>query len=167
MSTNLGPNLPESLVSLFSGRDLANKAQVACVLVTEGADGYPHPCIVTPGELVAAGPDTLRLALYENSSASRNLRSHPAATLCLADGGAAYYVKADVEPFETRDQALNGQAVFTVRPRHVLKDVEEGYEVTSGFRFRDLSGDAATLARWQPIVTALSATFADPASNPT
>ena len=159
MSTNLGPNLPESLVSFFSGQDLRDKAQVACVLVTEGADGYPHPCIVTPGELVAADQATLRLALYENSSASRNLRSRPAATLCLADGGAAYYVKADIEPFETKDPALQGQAVFTVHPRHVLRDVEEGYEVTSGFRFRDLSGDASTVARWQPIVTALSGTF--------
>jgi hypothetical protein len=160
MSTNLGPNLPDSLVSLFSGTDLQSKAQVACVLVTEGADGYPHPCIVTPGELVAHNPTTLRLALYETSSASRNLRSRPTATLCLADQGAAYYVKADVEPFEAPDGSLPGQAVFTMRPRHVLRDVEEGYEVTSGFRFRDLAGDQATIARWEPVVSALRATFA-------
>jgi hypothetical protein len=159
MSTNLGPSLPSTLVSLFSGQDLHAKAQVACILVTEGADGYPHPCIVTPGELVASGPDLLRLALYENSSASRNLRERPSAALCLADGGAAYYVKADVEPFASADAALTGQAVFTVRPRHVLRDVEEGYEVTSGFRFRDVRGDDATVDRWRPIVSALAGTF--------
>lgn len=160
MSTNLGPNLPDSLVSLFSGKDLRAKAQIACVLVTEGADGYPHPCIVTPGELVAHDPTTLRLALYETSSASRNLRRHPAGTLCLADTGAAYYVKCDIASYDAHDAMLQGQAVFTVTPKHVLRDVEEGYEVTSGFRFRDLTGDDATVARWQPVVTALAATFA-------
>ena len=160
MSTNLGSSLPDSLVSLFSGQDLGAKAQIACVLVTEGPDGYPHPCIVTPGELVARDHTTLRLALYASSSAARNLHRHPAGTLCLADTGAAYYVKCDIVAFDSSDSALQGQAVFTVTPRHVLRDVEEGYEVTSGFRFRDLSGDEATIARWSPVVTALAASFA-------
>src|SRR5690349_11784089 len=110
LSTNLGPNLPDSLVSLFSGKNLEAKAQTACVLVTDGPDGYPHPCIVTPGELVAQDSSTLRLALYETSSASRNLRRHPAGTLCLADTGAAYYVKCDIEEFASSDPALQGQA---------------------------------------------------------
>lgn len=160
MSTNLGPKLPQPLVELFSGSDLRAKTDMACVLVTQGQDGYPHPCIVTPGELVAGDDSTMRVALYAEASASRNMRSGSPATLCLAHEGAAYYVKADAEPFQTNQPALEGLAAFTLRPRHVLKDAEEGAEVTSGFRFRDLRGESALLERWEPIVTALKATFA-------
>lgn len=159
MSTNLGPLLPDPLVDLLSGDGLRSKIGLAGVLVTKGADGYPHPCIVTPGEVVAGDGSTLRAALYAESSASRNLRSEGTATLCLADGGAAYYIKMDVEPFASAAPAFQGLAVFTLRPRHVLRDAEEGAEVTSGFKFRDLRGDDALLADWQPRVAALRETF--------
>lgn len=160
MSTNLGPLLPPSLVEIFSGNNLPSKVGPAAVLVTEGADRFPHPCIVTPGEIVAGDASTMRLALYPESSASRNLRERRVGTLCLADGGFGYYVKAEAEVFATDDPALRHLAVFTLRPRHVLQDGEAGAEVTSGFRFRDLAGDDHCLAGWEPIVAALRATFA-------
>jgi len=159
MSTNLGPNLPDSLVTLLSGADLRSKVGMACVLVTQGADSYPHPAIVTPGELVAGDTSTLRIALYQESSASRNLRERRVGTLCLAHEGAGYYVKTDAEPFSADAPAFDGLAVFTLKPRHVLKDAEEGAEVTSGFRFRDLRGEDVLLSNWEPIVAALRATF--------
>ena len=127
----------------------------ACVLITQGPDQYPHPCIVTPGEVVALSPSTLRFALYQESSASGNLRARGQATLCFALDGAGYYVKGDVEQTQSDASALDGLAVFTLRPRHVLQDAEPGAQLTSGFRFSDDSGDAACLARWQPIVAAL------------
>jgi hypothetical protein len=129
------------------------------VLVTHGADGYPHPAIVTAGELVAGSPSALRTALYAESSASRNLRERGVGTLCLAHEGAGYYIKADAEPYADNSPALRGLSVFTLRPRHVLKDAEEGAEVTSGFQFRDLRGSEALVQRWDPIVTALRETF--------
>jgi len=159
VSTNLGPLLPAQLVQLFSGLDLRSKAEMACVLVTQGADGFPHPAIVTAGELVAGNPSTLRVALYAESSASRNLRERAVATLCLAHEGAGYYVKADAEPHAAASPAFAGLSVFTLRPRYVLKDAEEEAEVTSGFRFRDLRGEDALLERWKPVVDALRATF--------
>jgi hypothetical protein len=160
MSTNLGPALPEPLVRLFAGDDLQSKIGFAAVLVTpSAADAYPHPAIVTPGEMVTGDAQTLRVALYENSTASRNLRANGAGTLALAHEGAAYYVKFDAEPFPSEAPEFAGQAVFTFRTRHVLKDAEEGAEVTSGFRFKDLAGDAALLSRWEPMVSALRRTF--------
>jgi hypothetical protein len=155
----LGPSLPAALVELFSGIDLASRTEMACVLVTQGADGYPHPAIVTAGELVAGGPSALRIALYAESSASRNLRERGVSTLCLAQDGAGYYIKADAEPYSVNAPALVGLSVFTLRPRHVLKDAEEGAEVTSGFRFRDLRGNEALVQRWEPVVAALLETF--------
>jgi len=159
MSTNLGSSLPSELVDFFSGTNLQSKMGAAAVLVTMGADSFPHPMIVTPGEIVAGDADHLRVALYETSSATRNLRERRVGTLCHAQDGAGYYVKLEAEPFTSTDPALAGQAVFTLLPRHVLKDAEEGAEVTSGFRFKDLAGDESRLAIWQPIVAALRATF--------
>lgn len=160
MSTNLGPLLPQLLVDHFSGADLQSKVGLASVLVTPGADGYPHPAIVTPGEIVASDPSTLRVALYLESSASRNLRERKTGTLCLALDKAAYYVKFDAEPFASDAEAFKGFAVFTLRPKHVLKDTEEGAEMTSGFRFRDLRGEEALLAQWTTMIGALRGTFA-------
>jgi hypothetical protein len=160
MSTNLGPALPDEIVKLFSGDSLRDKIGFAAVLVTpSAADAYPHPAIVTPGEMVAGDAQTLRVALYENSTASRNLKANRAGTLALAHEGAAYYVKFDAEPYASDAAEFAGQAVFTFRTRHVLKDAEEGAEVTSGFRFKDLGGDAALLGRWEPMVGALRKTF--------
>jgi len=159
VSTNLGPLLPAQLVRLFSGLDLRSKTEMACVLVTQGPDGYPNPAIVTAGELVAGNLSTMRIALYAESSASRNLRDRGVATLCLAHEGAAYYVKADAEPHAADSPAFAGLSVFTLKPRDVLKDAEEGAEVTSGFRFRDLRGEDALLERWSSVVDALRATF--------
>ena len=159
MSTNLGPHLPETVQDFFRGDDLTTKVGPAAVLVTLGEDGYPHPCLVTPGELLAGDGSTLRLALYEQSTATRNLRARPTATLCHAQDGAGYYVKVDVSTFPSSDPALEGLATFTLQVRHVLKDSEEGAEVTSSFQFRDLAGSQACVERWLPVVSALRSTF--------
>ena len=159
MSTNLGPNLPDNLQLLFSGADLQSKLGFACVLVTQGADGFPHPCIVTPGELVARDASTLRVALYANSTASRNLGNGSAATLCFDHDGAAYYVKVSTEPVAHAPGSLEGLAVFTLTPRQVLRDIEEGAEITSGFRFRDFRGDQAVLDQWQRVVSGIKESF--------
>lgn len=155
MSTNLGPNLPDSLVALLSGDDLQQHVGTAFLLASAGEDGYPHPCIVTPGEIVAIGPTLLRLALYEGSSASRNLRARPTATLSLVHDNAAYYIKFDASETPSTDPALANLAVFALQTRHVLEDREPGAEVTSGIRFRDLSGDDSVMTRWKPVVAGL------------
>jgi hypothetical protein len=160
MSTNLGPELPQALLDFFSGQNLRDKMGLACVLVTQGADNYPHPAIVTPGEIVAGDASTMRLALYAESSASRNLRARGEATICHAQEGAGYYIKGDVEAYASDVPALKGLAVFTFHPKHVLKDAEPGAQVTSGFRFSDDSGTDAVVTRWEPIVSALRSTFA-------
>ena len=154
MSTNLGPAIPANLLNLLSGNDLPTKIGMAFLLASPGEDGYPHPCIVTPGEIVAASPALMHLALYSTSSATRNLRARKAGTLSLVLEGAAYYIKADAEEIPA-PAALEGLAVFTLTPKHVLEDKEPGAEVTSGIRFSDSRGDAAVLAQWKTVVEAL------------
>src|SRR5688572_5991976 len=123
VSIDLGAALPINLLDLLSGNDLASKVGTAFLLASPGEDGYPHPCIVTPGEIVAASPVLMHLALYSTSSATRNLRARKAGTLSLVFEGAAYYIKADAEEIST-PAALDGLAVFTLKPRHVLEDRE-------------------------------------------
>lgn len=154
MSTNLGPQLPPSVVELLSGEDLSSKVGTAFLLASPGEDGYPHPCIVTPGEVVALSPKVIHLALYGTSSATRNLRVRKAGTLALVLNGAAYYIKADAEE-RPAPAALDGLAVFTLTPKQVLEDKEPGAEVTSGLRFSDSRGEAVVLGQWLTVVGAL------------
>lgn len=156
MSTNLGPQLPPSIVELLAGTDLPGKMGMAFLLTSPGEDGYPHPCIVTPGEVVAASPTLMHLALYGTSSATRNLRTRQAGTLSLVLDGAAYYIKVDAVEV-TSPQVLDGLAVFALTPKHVLEDREPGAEVTSGLHFEDERGEAAVLASWETVVKALRA----------
>jgi hypothetical protein len=154
VSTNLGPQLPPSVNAFLSGNDLAAHLGTAMIFTTTGDDGYPHPCVVTAGEVYAASPTRLHLALYPTSSATRNLRARHVGTLALATAGAAYYVKADAEEVSSPPD-LEDQAVFVLTPRHVLEDREPGAEVTSSFRYTDARGEQAVLAGWQRVVNAL------------
>ncbi len=178
MSTNLGPLLPPRVLAFLSGEALDEKLGIAFLLVTPGDDGFPHPCIVSPGEIVALNASTLHLALHGTSTATRNLRAHAAASLALVLDGAAYYVKVEATELQTSNsfqmgarppnprhmgarppnpQSLFDQdlAAFRLTPRHVLQDKESGAEVTSGFTFSDERGSAAILAQWQSMVNAL------------
>jgi hypothetical protein len=141
-------------VQLLSGDDLPAKIGLAFLLNSVGEDGYPHPCIVTPGEMYAASPSLIRLALYATSSATRNLRARSAATLSLALDGGAYYIKADAKEIPT-PAAIDGLAVFALHPRHVLEDKEAGAEVTTGFRFTDSRGSIAVLEQWSKVLGTL------------
>lgn len=134
MSTNLGDQLPGAIQSLLSGENLLDKAGLGFLLVSQSADEYPHACILSAGEVLASDESTLRLALAAESSTSRNLRIRPAATLCLAADGAAYYIKCKAEPLSSPPEGL---AFFIARIHAVLEDREPSAVVTSGFAFVD------------------------------
>jgi hypothetical protein len=65
----------------------------------------------------------------------------------------------NAEPLRDAPASLAGLAVFTLTPRHVLRDIEEGAEVTSGFRFRDFRGDQVVLEQWQRVVSGIQESF--------
>jgi hypothetical protein len=157
MSRSLGNAMPPAVVALFDGDSLREKAHLVFLIITQDADGYPRPAMLSVGEALARGPSELRLALYSSSSTTANVRRSGKLTLALAHGGLGYYVRATARELAIMDPDLAGLAAFDVVVDDVLEDGEPIAEVTSGFTMR-LSGDGArVVATWEATIRALRA----------
>jgi hypothetical protein len=155
MSRSLGNAMPLTMVTLLDGDKLDEKAHLVFLLLTQDAEGYPRPAMLSVGEVLARGPTELRLALYGGSSTTANLRRTGKLTLVLAGGGLGYYVRATAREIAVTDADLAGLAVFNAVVDEVLEDGEPIAEVTSGFTMR-LTGDGSrVIAMWEATVRAL------------
>lgn len=157
MSRSLGNTLPPALVTLLDGNDLREKASFVLLLLTQDADGYPRPAMLSVGEVLARGPSELRLALYASSSTTANLRRAGKLTLASAHGGRGYYVRASARELAVMDPGLAGLTVFAVTVDDVLEDGEAIAEVTSGFTMRLTADPERTVATWETTMRALRA----------
>ncbi len=155
MSTNLGNRLPASVQALLSGDRLQDKAGTGFLLVSQSEDGFPHACILSPGEVLASDSSTLRLALAAQSSTARNLQVRAAAMLCFAADGAAYYIKGEAMPVPAPPGSPEGIALFLAPIRTVLEDREPSAIVTSGFHFNDHRNEATIHAQWNASINAM------------
>src|SRR5215470_6756472 len=73
------------LVRRLSQQDLPSLLGRALPLLTVDDQGRPHPMLCSYLELLAVGPDVIRLAISARSSARRNLEARGAATLIVAE----------------------------------------------------------------------------------
>jgi hypothetical protein len=111
--------------------------------------------MLSVGEVLARGDDTLRLVLYSSSSTTGNLRRSGRLTLALAAAGKGYYVMAAARELAVLDPDLAGLTVFDATVEDVLEDGEPIAEVTSGFTMRLTADAARTLALWETTIRAL------------
>ena len=154
MSRSLGNQLPASLLPLLDGQNIPSKTGFALLMTSIDGRGFPHPALLSVGEVLAPSPTELRLALYANSSTSNNLRRSGAFTVSLAHGGMGYYVKATARELP---DALPGLAAFQAAVDEVLEDGEPIAQVTSGFTIQ-LTGDGSRVVNaWEQTVAALRA----------
>lgn len=155
MARSIGKTLPAELRSLLSGEDLAAHEGPAFLLLSVTDQGWPHVAMVSVGELVAVGPGHLRVALYPDSTATRNLVRQGRGTIALVYVGAAYYIRCLAEvrrEVELRDGSR--LACFDLRVEDVLKDSAPYATLTSGVTFH-LKDPSAVLPRWEEQVRAL------------
>ena len=157
MSRSLGNELPEALLALLDGQDLGARADLVLLLTTVDPRGYPHPAMLSVGEVLAPDPRTLRLALYRNSATSNHLRRAGAFSIALAHGGLGYYVKATAREVAERPAELARLAVFEAPVDEVLEDGDPIAEVTSGFTIRLTADRDRILAHWERQVAGLRA----------
>jgi hypothetical protein len=141
MSRSLGPALPPALVERLSQRELAGRLGAALSFVTVGADGRPHPMLLSYLEVRAHDAGTVGLVIQARSRTARNLGAGRAATLLVVEPDLVAYVKlspldgplpvAGGEPF--------GLGYFILAVDDVLEDAaadwEGGLRVTGGIRY--------------------------------
>src|SRR5437879_3989755 len=98
MSETLPPVLPETLHRLLDGSDLDGKVGETMELLTVGPEGWPHVALLSAGEVLAATPEEIRLALWPSSQTTANLRRTGQATLTFIQQEGAYYAQLEAAP---------------------------------------------------------------------
>src|SRR5574341_1298494 len=141
MARPLGETLPDVLHELLGGRDLAARIGQAILITTTDTQGWPHPALLSYGEVVAVDRRRLRLALYRTSGTSGNLRRDGKLTLCLIEPAMAYYLKTVAKEEQNPMDGFLELARFEARVEQVLvdqarEDLEPGAGVTGGITFR-------------------------------
>jgi hypothetical protein len=160
MAREVGDTLPDLLCELLSGRDLSARMGEAILVATTDTVGWPHPALLSYGEMVAVDRRRLRLALYRTSRTADNLRRNGKLTVCLIGRDMAYYVKAAVEAAQDPMEGFAHLARFEVRVASVLvdqarEDLEPGARITEGILFDPGRPVEEALQGWQAMVNGL------------
>lgn len=160
MARLVGDTLPDVLLALLDGGDLAGRGGKAVLIATTDAHGWPHPALLSYGEMVAVDRRRVRLATYRESTTSGNLRRNGKLTLCLIEAGLVYYVKGEArveqDPMAGRVHLTRFEAaVRAVLEDQAREDLEPGAGVTGGITFGTGRPAADVLRDWQAVVDGL------------
>ena len=143
MATVLDRRLPDEVMTRLQA-DRSAMEGIAVPICTIDAEGFPHPAMLSYGELAADGPDAFRAAVHGSSTTARNLRARQKLTLLFVDAGVTCYVKARVAGDETPHHSVSGVVVFPCAVESVLVDrVDTSREppavIETGITFRRAS----------------------------
>lgn len=160
MSRLVGSILPRPLLERLHGNDLAERLGTAVLILTSDTAGWPHPAMLSYGEMIAVDPRRIRFALHRTSATAENLRRTRRMTLCFVETGMAYYVKATVgapqDPMSGFPQLARFEAtVQTVLADEARADSEPGAAILTGVRFAPGRPAVAVLCDWQAVMEGL------------
>lgn len=162
MSEIVGSHLPEDLFERLRGANLDTRVGLAVLVVTTDDAGWPHPAMVSYGELVATDIRHLRLAVRRTSRTAANLRRNGRLTLCFIEADMVYYVKTAVTGCREPIPGFPRLARFDSTVETVLLDAapdsEPGVSVCDGIRFSLDRSPAALLRDWDTLRDALRET---------
>jgi hypothetical protein len=158
MSLSIGRLLDERLLALLGAEDLGALMGHAIAIATLDGEGRPHPALLSFGEVRAFDRSTLRIATWDDTRTTENLRSRGAITLFVVEAGFVAYLKGRAEEM-ARPRAVPGLARFGVQIEDILVDEvdetqEQGARVTSGIRFEPTRWDRK-LDEWRAVHAAL------------
>jgi hypothetical protein len=148
-----GAQLPEEVVGLLDGSDLAARVGLTFELLTAGGDGWPGVALLSAGEVLALDASTVRLALWPGTRTTANLGPDGRAVLAFVHAGGAFSVRLET----CRGPDLRAPARLAVvdgRVAGVRRDAVDYARLRSGITF-DLPDEAAVVARWAATVAAL------------
>lgn len=140
MSKNVGRELPDVLMKRLDARNLEAYADRVILVSTVDGDGWPHQAMLSHFEVVARDRRNVRLALYNDSTTTANIRRRGLATLTFVDERMAYYVKTSAEILSGEMRTSRFNVKLNCRVEHVLADevneeFEPGAYVASGIRY--------------------------------
>jgi len=160
MSREVGSSLPRPLLDRLRGDDLAARVGFAVLILSIDEGGWPHPAMLSYGEMVALDSRRVRLAVHQRSGTAANLQRSRRITFCFVEANMTYYVKATVGLPPAPMQAFPHLARFEATVQSVLtdearSDTEPGAIIVDGVRFSPGRPTAAVLDDWQRVVEGL------------
>ena len=139
MSKLLGEELPAALQQRLSGGEIeANEGKIIPIFTIDEA-GWPHPALLSYYEIVAKDVSTLDMALWKDSSTSKNLRQAGKVTLMVSDKGVNYYLKGRVCQLHYEMPGAVPVSRFRVTLEQIIEDQEPNAEITTGLTYRRMT----------------------------
>jgi len=141
MSKLVGDQLPDDLYQRLLGNDLEQSAEKVILLATVDEGGWPHLAMLSYFEVIAKDQRNLRLATYNGSRTTRNMRANGKATISIIDERTVYYIKGKVEEIARAMVLAPQNSKLHFRVEQVLADAaneefEPGAYVASGVSYK-------------------------------
>jgi hypothetical protein len=159
LSKRLEPLLPEPLAPMFDGSSLDEHLNKVFLLITIDERGYPYVAMLSLLELTCTDRANIRLAPWNNSTTTANMRRDGKVTLVVIDTEMAYYIQGTATELAHELPGFPGMAKINIRIDAVLQDKALDYEgaarVSTGIRFENPDMDAAYLERAHRVLEAL------------
>jgi pyridoxamine 5'-phosphate oxidase-like protein len=159
LSKRLPPVLPDALFNLLNGKHLDEHLHHVILLVTLDERGWPYVAILSYLEVVAPNRENIRLAPWNNSTTTANLRRNPNVTLVIVEAGLACYIQGTAVELEREMPGFAGMTKINVKIDSILEDKALDYEgsasISTGVRFENPQMDRAYIERGRKVLEAL------------
>ena len=139
MSQLLGKELPPALLQRLSGAEIESHEGKIIPIFTIDDSGWAHPALLSYYEIAAKNASTLDMALWKDSSTSKNLRQAGKVTLMISDKGVNYYLKGSVRELYYEMPGAPPVSRFRVALEQVIEDQEANAEITTGLTYRRMT----------------------------
>ena len=139
MSRLLGKELPAVMQQRLGGAAVETHEGKIIPIFTIDDAGWPHPALLSYYEIVAKNASTLDMALWKDSSTSKNLRQAGKVTLMIIDQGVNYYLKGSVRELHYEMPGATPVSRFRVTLEQVIEDQEPNAEITTGLTYRRMT----------------------------
>ena len=159
MSKRLEPILPDPLFHLLNGEHLREQLNKVVLLITLDEKGWPYAAMLSYLEVIAPDRANIRMAPWNKSTTTANIRRNGKVTLLVVDEGLADYIQGTATELCRDLEGFPGMAKINVRVEALLEDKALDYEgsarITTGARFENPQMDAAYIERGQRVLAAL------------
>jgi hypothetical protein len=122
MPRSISNELPDDLYRRLNGREVEKYLNHAILLYTVDAGGWPHPALLSYFEIAAKDRKNLRLATYESSNTTENMRRNGIVTLSVFDLRVAYAIKGRAHELRREMSTASRNSMLNVAVEQVLVD---------------------------------------------
>ena len=144
---------------MIDGEHLGENLGKVLLLITLDENGWPYVAMLGTLEVIAIDRRTIRIAPWNGSTTTENLRRNAKVTLIAVDEAMAYYVQGTARELARELDGFPGMSKIEVRVESLLEDNALDYEgsarITTGVRFENPRMDAAYIEHARGVLDSL------------